>query len=69
MVVPVGNGVNSQDGSSYLLVAIGNVAYLGMVGEFIKQRVQKGDYKCLFIDLEPEVINQLLDEAALVQPD
>ena len=47
-----------------LTVAIGNLAFLATIGDFIKFRPETGDLKCQFIELAPNTIEDILDHAA-----
>lgn len=47
-----------------LLIAIGNYAYLGTIGDFIKKRLADAGSSSQFIEKPPEVIQRLIDEAS-----
>lgn len=55
--------VSSEQSNDTLLVAIGNISYLGTIGDFITHRVSQKGYKVQFIEKDPSLIQFLLDEA------
>ena len=64
IVVPVGIERENQGNSQKLTVAIGNISYLGTIGDFIKRRAAEKQMECVFVEKSPEVIQQILDSAA-----
>jgi len=53
-----------KPGQQVLLIAVGNITFLGTIGDFIKQRVGRSGLECQFIEKAPDEIQALLDEAA-----
>ena len=64
IVVPLGIGFNKNIGTEKLTVAIGNLAFPATIEDFIKFRAEAGDLKCQFIELAPNIIEDILDHAA-----
>ena len=64
IVVPLGIEQNGPDNSRKLTIAIGNISYLGAIGDFIKKRVADKGMQCVFIEKTPEEIQRFLDSAA-----
>ena len=60
LVLPIGKEETDLLPDEHVLIAIGNVAYLGTIGEFVAQRL--GEYKVKYVQIEPETIQQCLDE-------
>ena len=58
IVVPLGIEQNSQENSKKLTIAIGNISYLGTIGDFIKKRVADKGMECVFIEKTPEEIQR-----------
>jgi type IV pilus assembly protein PilB len=54
----------SEPGVQTMIIAVGNLSYLGTIGDFIKQRVSRAGLDCQFVQKSPETIQALLDEAA-----
>jgi len=53
-----------KPGQQTLVIAVGNITFLGTIGGFIKQRVGRTGLECQFIEKPPEEIQALLDQAA-----
>ena len=53
-----------KPGQQTLVIAVGNITFLGTIGGFIKQRVARSSLECQFIEKPPEEIQALLDQAA-----
>jgi type IV pilus assembly protein PilB len=53
-----------KPGQQTLMIAVGNITFLGTIGGFIKQRVGRTGLECQFIEKPPEEIQALLDQAA-----
>ncbi|WP_413440496.1 GspE/PulE family protein [Synechococcus sp. MIT S1220] len=64
IVVPLGIDFNKNIGTEKLTVAIGNLAFLATIGDFIKYRAEAGGLECQFIELAPNTIEDILDHAA-----
>jgi len=47
-----------------ITIAVGNISYLGTIGNTIKQRISSNGYDCVFVEISPEEINSLLDQAS-----
>ncbi len=47
-----------------ITIAVGNISYLGTIGNTIKQRLSSNGYDCVFIEISPEEIQSLLDRAS-----
>ena len=47
-----------------ITIAVGNISYLGTIGNTIKQRIANNGYDCVFIEISPEEIQSLLDQAS-----
>jgi len=54
-----------RPGQRTLVVAVGNITYLGTIGGRIKQRAASSQLECQFIEKSQEEISALLDQAAL----
>ena len=61
IVVPL--GIEKKD-KPKLTIAIGNISYLGTIGDFIKRRAEDKGMECIFVEKPPEEIQQLLDLAS-----
>ena len=64
IVVPLGVEQNSHGNTQKLTIAIGNISYLGTIGDFIKRRAADKGMECIFVEKSPDEIQQLLDLAA-----
>ena len=47
-----------------ITIAVGNISYLGTIGNTIKQRIENNGYDCIFKELSPDEIQSLLDQAS-----
>ena len=47
-----------------ITIAVGNISYLGTIGNTIKQRVSSNGFECVFIELSPDEIQSFLDQAS-----
>ena len=47
-----------------ITIAVGNISFLGTIGNTIKQRFASKGFDCVFIELQPEEIQSLLDQAS-----
>ena len=62
IVVPLGLQVDAFSSEMKLTIAIGNISYLGSIGEFITHRAaQLAGVKCIFLEKDPNWILDLLD--------
>ena len=64
IVVPLGFEQNGDTKKARLVIAIGNISYLGTIGDFIKRRASDKGMECIFVEKSPEEIQKLLDIAA-----
>ena len=64
IVTPLGIEQDNLRGEAKLKIAIGNISYLGTIGDFIKRRAADKGMECVFVEKSPEDIQQLLDQAA-----
>ena len=64
IVTPIGLEQNEQGEKPKLVIAIGNISYLGTIGDFIKKRASEKGMECIFIEKAPEEIQKLLDDAS-----
>ena len=64
IVVPLGIDKDAQGDSKKLVIAIGNISYLGTIGDFIKKRAADKGLECVFVEKAPEEIQRVLDEAS-----
>ena len=64
IVVPIGVEQANQSDAKKLIIAIGNISYLGTIGDFIKRRAADKGMECIFVEKPPEEIQQILDNAA-----
>lgn len=53
-----------KPGQQTMVIAVGNITFLGTIGGFIKQRVGRTGLECQFVETSPEEIQALLDQAA-----
>jgi len=60
LVLPMGKEKTDLLPDEHVVIAIGNVAYLGTIGGFVAHRL--GEYKVKYVQIEPETIQQCLDE-------
>lgn len=60
LVLPIGTEKTDLLPDEHVVIAIGSVAYLGTIGEFVAQRLR--EYKVKYVQIEPETIQQCLDE-------
>ena len=64
IVVPIGFEKSNSTEQQRLIIAIGNISYLGTIGDFIKRRAADKGMECIFVEKSPEEIQKLLDVAA-----
>ena len=62
LVVPLELEASSSTSPSKITIAVGNITYLGTIGNLIKERVYP--LNCRFEELSPDKINELIDLAA-----
>ena len=54
----------NDEGKDKLIIAIGNKSYLVTIGSFMKKRVAKSGFECVFIEMPHNEIHDLLEDAA-----
>ena len=64
VVIPLSIDVRAFPEKSTIKIALGNITYLGTIGDLIKRKVSEGGYECVFIEESPEKIQSLLDAAS-----
>ena len=64
IVVPLGFEQNNQKNKQKLIIAIGNISYLGTIGDFIKRRAADKGMECVFVEKPTEEIQEILDNAS-----
>ena len=64
VVIPLSIDVRAFPEKSTIKIALGNITYLGTIGDLIKRKVSEGGYECVFIEESPETIQSLLDAAS-----
>ena len=50
IVVPLGFEQSNQNNKQKLIIAIGNISYLGTIGDFIKRRAADKGMSCVFVE-------------------
>jgi len=53
-----------KPGQQTMVIAVGNITFLGTIGDIVKQRVAPTGLECQFVEKAPDEIQQLLDQAA-----
>ena len=64
LVVPINIEPALPPSSGIIKIAVANITFLGTIGETIKDRLRDGNFKCNFVELDADEIQQLLDLAA-----
>ena len=64
VVIPLKVEPNLPPKRQVITIAVGNISYLGTIGNTIKQRIANSGYECVFIEISPEEIQSLLDQAS-----
>ena len=62
IVIPINLEPSLPPQKTILTIAIGNIVYLGTVGNIIKERVAREGIECRYIEKSPDEIKALLDE-------
>ena len=62
IVIPIKTEPALPPEKTKITIAIGNLSYLGTIGDTIKRRTE--GYDCIFIEKTPEDIQQALDDAS-----
>ncbi|KGG12518.1 MULTISPECIES: GspE/PulE family protein [Prochlorococcus] len=64
LVVPIGIEPSLPPNPSIITIAVGNIVFLGTIGNTIKDRVKQSGLECKFVEKSPDKIQELLDLAA-----
>lgn len=62
IIIPIKTEPGLPPEKTKITIAIGNLSYLGTIGDTIKRRTE--GYECIFIEKTPEDIQQALDDAS-----
>ena len=63
MVVPVAIEPSLPPAESLVTIAVANIIFLGTIGQVIKERLKNSGYRCKYIELSSEEIQEVLDLA------
>ena len=61
VVVPLRIENKTPPEESILIIAVGNISYLGTIGNFIQERVKTTGLNCYFTEMLPEKIQEILE--------
>ena len=61
VVIPLRIETKTPPEESILIIAVGNISYLGTIGNFIQERLKTKGLKCYFTEMLPEKIQEILD--------
>ena len=64
IVVPISLEPTLPPNPQELTIAVGNIVFLGTIGNTIKTRLADTGIQCKFVELSQERIQEILDEAA-----
>jgi len=64
VVIPIKLEPNLPPKNQVITIALGNISYLGTIGNTIKTRTSGSGCDCIFIELSPDEIQSLLDQAS-----
>ena len=64
VVIPLKTEPSLPPNNSVITIAVGNISYLGTIGNTIKERFSNNGFDCVFIEISPEEIQNLLDQAS-----
>ena len=64
LVVPVSLEPSLPPTPPVLTIAVANIIFLGTIGQTIKERLRNTNYKCNFIEISTDEIQEILDLAA-----
>ena len=64
VVVPLSITSSIPPKRNTIVIAVGNISYLGTIGNIIKQRISTNGFDCVFIELNAEEIQSILDQAS-----
>ncbi|MBW3042351.1 hypothetical protein [Prochlorococcus marinus] len=61
VVIPLRIENKNPPEESILIIAVGNISYLGTIGKFIQERVKTTGLNCYFTEMLPEKIEEILE--------
>ena len=61
VVIPLRIETKTPPEESILIIAVGNISYLGIIGNLIQERVKTTGLNCYFTEMLPEKIQEILD--------
>ena len=61
VVIPLRIENKNPPEKSILIIAVGNISYLGTIGKFIQERVKTTGLNCYFTEMLPEKIEEILE--------
>ena len=61
VVIPLRIENKNPPAKSILIIAVGNISYLGTIGNLIQQRVKAKGLNCYFTEMLPEKIQEILE--------
>ena len=61
VVIPLRIETKTPPEKSILIIAVGNISYLGTIGKFIQERVKTTGLICYFTEMLPEEIQEILE--------
>ena len=64
IVVPIKLEASLPPNPGIITIAIGNIVFLGTIGNTIKDRVEKAGLQCRYLEKSPEEIQKILDFAS-----
>ncbi len=64
VVIPLKIEPSLPPKSQVITIAVGNISYLGTIGNIIKQRLSSNGFDCVFIEISPDEIQSYLDQAS-----
>ena len=64
LVVPISLEPSLPPSSPVLTIAVANIIFLGTIGQSIKERLRNTNYRCNFIEITADEIQEILDLAA-----
>ena len=61
VVIPLRIETKTPPEESILIIAVGNISYLGTIGNVIQERVKAKGLNCYFTEMLPEKIQEILE--------
>ncbi len=61
VVIPLRIETKTPPEKSILIIAVGNISYLGTTGNFIQERLKAKGLNCYFTEMLPEKIEEILE--------